>query len=247
VSEVPAAGQTSSLPLSAPLSRLAELIATHELTSRELVAACLARIGEVNPVLNAVVQLRADTALAEADTADREIAQGDVRGPLHGIPFTVKDWIDAAGLPCTGGSVEHRHRLPERDATVVARLRAAGGILLGKTNVGVQNDVFGRTNNPYDPHFSPAGSSSGEAAITAAGAHPLDLAATPAAASASLPTPAVWPASNQPRGAFHSRAISRSSARRWTHARSSARWRAMSTISRLPCPSSPAWIGKIRA
>ena len=135
-------------PVDAPLRLLAELIATREVSSHELVAACLERIGDVNPELNAVVQLRADAALAEADTTDRELLRGDLRGPLHGIPFTVKDWIDAVGLPCTGGAVEHRDRMPERDATVVARVRAAGGILLGKTNVGVQNAVYGRTNNP---------------------------------------------------------------------------------------------------
>ena len=161
--------------LDAPLSRLAELIATRKVSSHELVAACLERIAEVNPVLNAVVQLRSDAALAEAETADRQVARGELRGPLHGIPFTVKDWIDAVGLPCTGGAVEHRHRSPARDATTVARLRAAGGILLGKTNVGVQNAAYGRTNNPYNPLYSPAGSSSGEAAIIAAGGSPLGL------------------------------------------------------------------------
>jgi amidase len=158
-----------------PVTRLADLIATRELSSREVVASCLARIAEVNPTLNAVVQLRAGAALAEAEACDREVGNGHVRGPLHGVPFTIKDWIDAAGLPCTGGSLEHRDRIPARDATVVARLRAAGGILLGKTNVGVQNEVYGRTNNPYNPLYSPAGTSSGEAAIIAAGGSPLGL------------------------------------------------------------------------
>jgi amidase len=158
-----------------PVARLADLIATRELSSREVVASCLARIAEVNPTLNAVVQLRAEAALAEAEACDREVGDGHVRGPLHGVPFTIKDWIDAAGLPCTGGSLEHRERIPARDATVVARLRAAGGILLGKTNVGVQNEVYGRTNNPYNPLYRPAGSSSGEAAIIAAGGSPLGL------------------------------------------------------------------------
>lgn len=92
-----------------------------------------------------------------------------------GVPFTVKDWIDAAGLPCPGGRVAHRSRVPNRDATVVARLRAAGGILLGKTSVGPDNELYGRTNHPDDPLFSPAGSSSGEAAIIAAGGSPLGL------------------------------------------------------------------------
>lgn len=158
-----------------PVARLANLIANRRLSSREVASACLARIDAVNPVLNAVVQLRAEAALAEADAADLDLARGEVRGPMHGVPFTVKDWIDAAGLPCTGGTLEYRDRIPARDATVVARMRAAGGILLGKTNVGMKNDVYGRTNNPYDPRYSPAGSSSGEAAIIAAGGSPLGL------------------------------------------------------------------------
>ena len=91
------------------------------------------------------------------------------------MPFTVKDWIDAARLPCTGGSLAHRERVPAHDATVVARLRAAGAIVLGKTNVGVQNDMYGRTNNPHNPRYSPAGSSSGEAAIIAAGGSPFGV------------------------------------------------------------------------
>jgi amidase len=158
-----------------PVARLAHLIATGAVSSREVVTACLARIAEVNPTINAVVQLRATAALAEADLADRAVARGEPLGPLHGVPFTVKDWIDAAGLPCAGGRLEHRGRVPARDATAVARLRAAGGILLGKTNVAVDNPVYGRTNNPYNPLYSPAGSSSGEAAIVAAGGSPLGL------------------------------------------------------------------------
>jgi amidase len=157
------------------LARLAEVIARREVSSHDVVAACLARIQAVNPKLNAVVQLRAEAALAEADVADRDVLRGDLRGPLHGIPFTVKDWIDAAGLPCTGGMLAHRDRIPARDATVVARLRAAGGILLGKTNPGPRNTVYGQTNNPYNPRYSPAGSSSGEAAIIAAGGSPFGL------------------------------------------------------------------------
>jgi amidase len=167
--------RTGTLPLDAPLARLAEAIASRHLSSREVVDACLARIAEVNPVLNAVVQLRADAALAEADAADRDLAHARARGPLHGVPFTVKDWIDAAGLPCTGGMLAQRDRRPARDATVVARLRAAGGILLGKTTAAVHNDIYGRTNNPYHPRYSPAGSSSGEAAVIGAGGSPVGL------------------------------------------------------------------------
>ena len=154
---------------------MARRIAAREVSSRAVVDACLARIAEVNPRLHAVVALRTDAALAEADEADRKVSRGEPCGPLHGVPFTVKDWIDAAGLPCAGGRADHRARMPASDATAVARLRAAGGILLGKTSVGPDNEVYGRTNNPYDLRFSPAGSSSGEAAIVAACGSPLGL------------------------------------------------------------------------
>ena len=100
------AGETNTLLVDTPLPRLAALIAAREMSSRELVVACLEKIAEANPVLNAVVQLRADAALADADIADREVSRGELRGPLHGVPFTVKDWLDAVDLPCTGGAVE---------------------------------------------------------------------------------------------------------------------------------------------
>ena len=166
---------------------IARRIAARELSSREVVAACLERITETSAgpggetsagtgaALNAVVALRADAALAEAEDADRAAARGEIRGPLHGVPFTVKDWIDVAGLPCAGGRADQRARMPARDATAVARMRAAGGIVLGKTSIGPDNEAYGRTSNPYDPRFSPAGSSSGEAALVAAGGSPLGL------------------------------------------------------------------------
>ncbi|GIJ55773.1 amidase [Virgisporangium aurantiacum] len=162
---------------------IARRIAARELSSREVVAACLERIAETagetgagsGIALNAIVALRADAALAEAEDADRAAARGEIRGPLHGVPFTVKDWIDVAGLPCAGGRADRRARMPARDATAVARMRAAGGIVLGKTSIGPDNEAYGRTNNPYDPRFSPAGSSSGEAALVGAGGSPLGL------------------------------------------------------------------------
>ena len=103
-------------------------------------------------------------------------------GPLHGVPFTIKDSLDTAGVVTTAGTVGWRDRVPERDATVVARLRAAGGILLGKTNTPeftwaneTDNDVYGRTSNPYDLDRTPGGSSGGAAAIVAAGGAPFDI------------------------------------------------------------------------
>jgi len=151
----------------------------------EVVEACLARIEAVNPRINAVVAF-ADDALDRARHADTQLARrevaGDEPGPLHGVPFTAKDSLDTAGLVTTAGTVGWRDRVPDRDATVVARLRAAGAILLGKTNTPeftwsdeTDNDVYGRTNNPYDLERTPGGSSGGPAAIVAAGGSPFDI------------------------------------------------------------------------
>ncbi len=159
----------------APAATLARAIRLKHLSSTELVKAHLKRIEAVNPSLNAVVQLAAEAALSGARLADKALARGDTTGPLHGVPFTVKDWPETEGVPYAAGDERHRHYIPERDATVVARLREAGGIFLGKTNITVNNPVYGRTNNPYNLAYTPAGSSSGEAAIIAAGGSPLGL------------------------------------------------------------------------
>jgi amidase len=154
---------------------LARHIREGELSSEEIVQAHLRQIEIVNPLLNAMVQLARDQALEDARAADAALVLGRHLGALHGVPFTVKDWIDAAGLPCTGGDPMFRTRIPVQDATVVARMRQAGAILLGKTNVMVENPVYGRTNNPYNLAYSTTGSSSGEAALIAAGGSPLGL------------------------------------------------------------------------
>ena len=168
--------------LFASATRQAETIRAREVSSEELVKACLARIEAVNPVLNAVVQLPRETALAQACQADAGLARGELVGPLHGVPFTLKDSIESAGVICTGGTEGRASFVPAEDATVVKRLRAAGGILLGKTNCPelgwaweADNLIYGRTNNPYDPSLSSGGSSGGEAAIIAAGGSPLGL------------------------------------------------------------------------
>ena len=158
----------------ASVSTLARRIRDREISSEEVVQAYLSRIERINPRLNAVVQLVAEEALDQARTADKAIIRGRPIGTLHGIPFTVKDWIDVAGLPCIGTSAR-KDRHPEEDATVVTRMRQAGAILLGKTNTMVENPVYGRTNNPYNLAYSPEGSSSGEAALIAAGGSPLGL------------------------------------------------------------------------
>jgi amidase len=145
------------------------------------VAACLDRIAAVNPRINAVVAF-ADDALDLARAADAALARGDDVGPLHGVPMTIKDSLDTAGLVTTAGTIGWKDRIPDRDATVVARLRAAGAILLGKTNTPeftwsdeTDNDVYGRTSNPYDLSRTPGGSSGGAAAIVAAGGSPFDI------------------------------------------------------------------------
>ena len=160
---------------------IANALRSGDISSVEVVDACLARIAQVNPAINAVVHLT-DDARDRARLADAERAKGINRGPLHGVPFTLKDSLDTAGVVTTAGTVGWRDRVPTRDATVVARLKAAGGILLGKTNTPeftwsdeTDNDVFGRTSNPYDLERTPGGSSGGAAAIVAAGGSPLDI------------------------------------------------------------------------
>jgi len=166
----------------ASATALARAIRAKEVSSEEVVDAYLQRIEEVNPKLNAVVQLTANAARAQARKADADLARGHIRGPLHGVPMTIKDNIETAGVICTGGTKGRASFVPTQDATVVARMRAAGAIMLGKTNLPelglayeTDNLVYGRTNNPYDLSRTPGGSSGGEAAIIAAGGSPLGL------------------------------------------------------------------------
>jgi amidase len=166
----------------ASATAIATAIRQKEVSALEVVEAHLARIEQVNPQLNAVVQLAGETALAEARAADAALARGDIKGPLHGVPMTIKDSLDTAGVISTAGTTGRRAFTPAQDATVVARLRRAGAILLGKTNtpeftLGAETDnlVYGRTNNPYDPALIPGGSSGGAAAIVAAGGSAFDL------------------------------------------------------------------------
>ena len=161
---------------------LARAIRARDVSSLEVIDACLARIEAVNPRINAVVRL-ADDARDRAREADAALTRGrEDLGPLHGVPFTIKDSLDTAGVVTSAGTVGWRDRVPARDATVVARLRTAGGILLGKTNTPeftwsdeTDNDVYGRTSNPYDLERTPGGSSGGAAASVAAGGSPFDV------------------------------------------------------------------------
>ena len=173
---------TADDTLFASAASIARAIREREVAAVEVVQAHLDRIDAVNPALNAVVALCAERALDEARDADAAIARGDALGPLHGVPMTVKDSHDAEGVVSTGGTLGRRDFTPDADATAVARMRAAGAIVLGKTNTPeltlsfeTDNLVYGRTNNPYDVSRTPGGSSGGAGAIIAAGGSPLDL------------------------------------------------------------------------
>lgn len=168
--------------IGAPAGWLARAIRSKQLSSLEVVRAHLEHIHTVNPRLNAVVFATAESAIKEARGADRRNKRRNALGPLHGVPFTAKDIFDTAGLPTTAGLRMLRTNVPDHDATVVARMRRAGAILIGKTNcppggVGEEswNSVHGGTRNPYDINRTPGGSSSGEASIIAAGGSPLGL------------------------------------------------------------------------
>lgn len=161
--------------LGLPAVDLAAAIAARKVSAARAVDACIKRIDQVNPALNAVVSPRFALARAEAVEADRRQADGAVLGALHGVPVTIKDCIDVAGLPSTFGLAGRAHILAEHDDAYVARLRAAGAIVIGKTNVAQallayesHNPLFGRTANPWDTTRSSGGSSGGEAAIIAA-------------------------------------------------------------------------------
>ncbi|HEY6797287.1 MAG TPA: amidase [Kineosporiaceae bacterium] len=161
---------------------LAALIGRGELTAREVVQAHLDRIGQVNPAVNAITRVLADTALAEADRVDAAVRSGEQVGPLAGVPFTVKENLDVAGLPTTEGVVAYAERRAEVDAPSVAGLRRAGAIPIGRTNMPdfgmrwhTDNALYGATVNPWDATRSAAGSSGGEAVALATGMSPLGL------------------------------------------------------------------------
>jgi amidase len=158
----------------------ARLVRTREVSSRELVQAHLDRIAAVDPLLNAVVTVVPEAALAEADAADRAIGAGAPLGPIHGLPIAIKDLEDVAGVRTTYGSPLFAHHVPDADSPLVARLRRAGAVVVGKTNTpefgaGSQtfNPVFGPTRNPHDLARTAGGSSGGAGAAVAAGLVPF--------------------------------------------------------------------------
>ena len=163
-------------------SQLIAGLRTRRLGSRELLDRYLQRIDRFNPALNAVVTLDLDRARQRAEAADAALARGEVWGPLHGLPMTIKDAIETAGLRTTCGAEGLADHVPTIDATAVSRLRAAGAVVFGKTNlptfamdVQSYNPVFGTTNNPWDVTRAPGGSSGGAAAALAAGLCGLEL------------------------------------------------------------------------
>jgi fatty acid amide hydrolase len=161
---------------------LARMIAQGEIAATEAVEAHIEQIERVNPQLNAVVVKRYDAARAEALQADARRATGEPLGPLHGVPITIKECLDLEGTPSTFGLPSRAHILAQRDDPYVARLRQAGAIILGKTNVAQlllyyesDNPLYGHTNNPWNLEHTPGGSSGGQASIIAAGGSPLGL------------------------------------------------------------------------
>jgi amidase len=163
-------------------SELVAQLASGAVSSRELLDAHLERVEQRNPALNAVVALDVEGARAQAAAADAARAAGGALGPLHGLPMTIKDSFETEGLLTTSGAPELAGHVPDRDADAVARLKAAGAIVFGKTNLPLyagdwqcDNDVYGRTRNPWDLDRTPGGSSGGAAAAVAAGLSTLEL------------------------------------------------------------------------
>jgi aspartyl-tRNA(Asn)/glutamyl-tRNA(Gln) amidotransferase subunit A len=158
------------------ISELTAKVARGEITSRKLTEECLSKIEALNPKLNAFITVTADEALAQAARADKEIAAGRRIGPLHGIPISLKDLIDQQGVRTSAGSLVRKDHVAADDAVVTARLRAAGAVFVGKTNLHEfafgttsEDSGFGPVRNPLDPSRSPGGSSGGSAAAVASG------------------------------------------------------------------------------
>jgi amidase len=163
-------------------TELAAMVRSKEVSSRELLDGYLDRIQRLNPPINAVVTLDVDRARAGADAADAATARGESFGPLHGLPTTIKDAIATEGIRSTGGAVELTDHVPAKDAPAVARLKDAGAVVFGKTNLPRWsgdlesfNDIFGTTNNPWDVARIPGGSSGGAGAAVAAGFTSFEL------------------------------------------------------------------------
>ena len=163
-------------------SQLAEKIRDRNVSSVEVLEAHFARIALHNPKLNAIITLDTENAYQRAFQADEALARGEIWGDLHGVPITIKDSLETKGLRTTSSYEPLANYVPTQDATVVAKLRAAGAIILGKTNLPkltgdfqTLSPLFGRTNNPWNLEYTPGGSTGGGAAAVAAGLSPLEL------------------------------------------------------------------------
>jgi len=175
---------------------LAAMIRRKQISSRELLDFFLAAIADRNEPLNAVVTLDEENARRTADEADQAIARGDALGPLHGLPMTIKDTFETVGIRTTAGNPIWKDHVPDRDADTVAKLKRAGVVVFGKTNlpfmaadVQSYNDLFGCTNNPHDLTRTPGGSSGGAATAVAAGFTSLELGSD---IGGSIRTPSHW-------------------------------------------------------
>ena len=164
-----------------PAHELRDLVRSRQISSRELLAAKLARIEQVNPTLNAIVTMNPRVE-DEARAVDEALARGDDPGPLAGLPVGIKDVTPVAEVRTTFGSTLFKDHVPDRDATVVERLRAAGAVIVGKTNCDEfamgssnENSAFGPVRNPWATARTPGGSSGGSAAAVAAAQVPLAL------------------------------------------------------------------------
>jgi amidase len=169
-------------PTSTTTTELTLALRAKQISSREVLDVLLAHVERRNPALNAIVTLDVDRARAAAAAADEATASGAAVGALHGLPMTVKDVYETEGLLTTSGAPELKDHIPTTDALAVGRLKQAGAIIFGKTNTPIYagdiqtyNDVFGRTNNPWDTTRTTGGSSGGSAAAIAAGLSPLEL------------------------------------------------------------------------
>src|SRR5882724_11680412 len=159
-----------------PATEMASRIRSKTISVTELVEAHLSQIEHVNPRINAFVSIDHKQVHRDAAAAQSAVQSGEMLGPLHGVPLTIKSSIDVSGLPCEAGTKLRAGNVPDSDAPLVARLRAAGAIILGNTNVPellmayeTDNLLYGRTNSPWDVTRTPGGSSGGEAAAIAAG------------------------------------------------------------------------------
>ena len=179
-----------------PATRLASLIRRRKLGCLELLDHYLDRVERFNPALNAIIATDVPRARRRAREADRTLDRGERWGPLHGVPMTVKDSFDVAGLPTTWGVPAQRNNVARADALPVKRLHDAGAIIFGKTNVPIWladaqsfNDIYGTTRNPWAPERSPGGSSGGSAAALSAGLTALEMGSDIAG---SVRNPAAW-------------------------------------------------------